>query len=107
MPTIQTPQATVIVKQPSIGPFKAMGMLFGMFGTAIGTANKALLTVDTIVDTAQDTVTHGRTAVNIVINGALNDFASDELVADAERTIKQAEAKAKADAILATLKPKA
>jgi len=90
-------------QQPSIGPFKALGLLFGMVGTAIGTGNKGLLAIDEVVETVGETVTHGRKALNIVVNGALSDFANDELVADAERTIKRAEAEAKAKAIIASL----
>lgn len=100
MSTTTQPQAT----QPSIGPFKALGMLFGMLGTAIGTANKGLLVVDESVTVVHTNVVKAGEAIDIVVNGALADFANDELVNDAKRKIARATAEAEAKTIIANLK---
>lgn len=99
--TIQTP-----VEQPSIGPFKALGMLFGMIGTAINAGNKVILTADKGIDIIYTNVGKGGDAIDIVVNGALADFANDELVNDAKRKIKRVTAEAEAKAITDSLKAK-
>ena len=91
----------------SIGPFKAVGLALNTVGTAAivvdtsvregGNAiSNTLKGVNTVVDAS-------RTALELTTAGMLEDLRTDNIVEDAYRKVRIAEANAEAARILATL----
>ncbi len=87
----------------SIGPFAALGMLFGGLGKAINVANTALGTAETAVEETDKLLQKGYEAVNISIEGGMEDLRTDYIIEDAERRVRKAKAIAKANVIIAQL----
>ena len=94
-------------EEKSIGPFKAAGLLLNTVGSAAivvdtsvregGNAiSSTLKGVNTVVDA-------GKTALELTTAGMLEDLRTDNIVEDAYRQVRIAEAKAEAARILATL----
>ena len=79
-----------------MGPFKAAGAVFNTIGTMVGT-------VDNTVSRSSNLIDKGFDALDMAIHGGLEDLATDNIVEDAERRVRRAEAQKKADEIIAKL----
>ena len=85
----------------SIGPFQALGKLFGMTGTLIDTADNVVSRTSHLVDVAFD-------AIEIPTNNMLEDLKCDSIVDNAHRDVRIMTAQAEAEEIrkaLSTPKP--
>lgn len=87
----------------SMGPFKAIGLLFGVIAPLAATANRTATGVESLVDNTFGLVDSGFKAVDLIVDNALLDFANDNIVADAKRKVAKATAEAEAKAIIAGL----
>ena len=91
-------------KQESIAPFKAVGLVLNTVGTSAGV-------IDETIRTGGEVITQGLTGVNmvmsqgvaaldIVLKGAVEDLKTDNIVEDAHRKVRVAEAETEAKRIL-------
>ena len=85
-------------EKKSMGPFQAIGRMFGMVGTVIDTADTVLTRSSGLIETGFD-------ALEIPMDNMLADLRCDSIVDDAERDVRIATAQAEAQAIRAELKP--
>ena len=88
----------------TVGPFKAIGLLLGIIAPVAQALHETAHTGNDIVMGTRRQVNNGFKAIDTIVDNALLDFATDNIVADAKRTIRIAEAKAEAKVIIATLK---
>ena len=88
----------------TVGPFKAIGMLLGIIAPVAQALHETAHTGNDIVMGTRKQVGNAFTAIDTIVDNALLDFATDNIVADAKRSIRVAEAKAEAKIIMATLK---
>lgn len=86
-------------EKKSLGPLKAVGLLLGTIGTTIEA-------IDNIVTRSADLIDIGFDAIEIPTNNMLADLKCDSIVDDARRDSRIATARAEADAIRASVKPK-
>ena len=84
------------MQQKSIGPLKAIGV-------TLGTVTTVVTAVDNVVGQTSNLIDKSFEALNIPIDGGLEDLRTDEIVASAHRKVRVAKANAEAAAILAEL----
>lgn len=91
--------------QPQItaGPFQIIGQVFGMIGNVVNLGNTVISTADRSATRLSNQVDKGFDALDLVIDSAVEEFATDNLVADAKRKVRLSEAQAEADIIIADL----
>lgn len=85
-----------------MGPFQAIGRLFGMAGTLIDTT-------DNVISRSAKMINTGFDAIEIPMDNMLEDLKCDSIVDDARRRVRIANAHAEAETIEAELgqtKPK-
>ena len=87
-------------EKKSMGPFQALGRLFGMAGTLIETTDNVITRSAKMIDTGFD-------AIEIPMDNMLEDLKCDSIVDNAKRRVRIANANAEAEIIEAELKPKA
>ena len=84
-------------ERKSMGPFKAIGTTLSTVGTVVGAVDNIIVNTDSLISKGFD-------AINVLVDNGLADLNTDNIVEDAHRQVRVAEAKAEAAKILATLK---
>ena len=98
---------TQVPTQPNtVGPFKAIGLLLGTIAPVAGAIHRAAEGAESFVDNSFDLVDKGFQAIDLLVDNAMLDFANDNIVADAKRSVATATARAEAKAIIDGLKAK-
>ena len=91
----------------SIGPFKAVGLALNTVGTAAVVLDKSVKesgeAISTTLQSVNSLISAGREALELTTAGALEDLRTDNIVEDAHRRVRVAQANAEAARILATL----
>ena len=79
-----------------MGPLKLFGIVFGTVGTAAKAVERVVIGTDNLVAT-------GFKAIDIAIEGGMEELETDNIVEGAKRRVRRAEATDKADQIIAAL----
>ena len=94
-------------EQESIGPFKAVGVLLNTVGSAAVVVDQSIKTGGgAIVSTLSGidmVMQKGNEALELALEGPIEDLKCDKIVDDAHRTVRIAQAKAEAARIIAAL----
>jgi len=80
-----------------MGPFAMLGKIFNTAGTTVDAIDKTVTRTTKLLDDTFDMADYAMDDVKA-------DMATDRLVSDAKRKARVAEAKAEADAIIASIK---
>lgn len=80
-----------------MGPFKALGKVFNTVGTVIDSADSMVTRTSKLIDDGFD-------MADSAISGVKADLATDTIVANAQRQVREKEAQAQAKTIIDGLK---
>lgn len=79
-----------------MGPLKLFGVIFGTIGTAAQAVERLVTGTDKLVGT-------GFKAIDIAIEGGMEELETDNIVEGAKRRVRREKANAEADEIIAKL----
>lgn len=96
-----------VAETNTVGPFKAIGMLLGVIAPIASACHRTATGLEATVDGVFNQVDNAFEAIDLVVDNAMLDFANDNIVADAKRTVARATAEAEAKAIIASLEASA
>lgn len=96
-----------MTKNNSIGPFKAVGLLLNTVGTAAGVLDTSVQeggqAISSTLQGVNTVMSGGKEALDIITRGAIEDLKTDQIIEDAERQVRIAQARAEAARIVATI----
>ena len=79
-----------------MGPMKLLGTMFGVVGTSVQAVERVVVNTDSLIQTGFD-------AIDLAVDGGMEDLKTDKIVEDANRRVRRVTAETEADAIIAKL----